>query len=276
MGGIKGASLEQLQGIAKKVRKDIIEMIYQAGSGHPGGSLSSTDLLVGLYFGDVMEPEDKFILSAGHVCPAWYGTLNLKFTLQNNSPKGAIENLKLKGLRELGSPLQGHPYKKMANFVETSTGSLGQGISVGVGMALGKKMKNEDGLVWVLSSDGEQEEGQVWEAAMFSAKHKLDNLCLIIDRNGMQIGGETEKITQLEPLKQKYETFGWHVLEIDGHDFKQILAVYETTKKVRTTPLVIIAKTVRGKGVSFIENQLRYHACTLTEEEYKKAMEELG
>lgn len=263
MGRVNGSSLEQLRKIAKKVRCQVIEMIYSAGSGHPGGSLSSTDLLVGLSFGEVMKSEDKFILSAGHVCPAWYSVLNYKLQITNYK------------LRELGGELQGHPYKKMADFVETSTGSLGQGISVGVGMALGKKVKKEPGVIWVLSSDGEQEEGQTWESAMFTAERELNNLCLIIDRNGMQIGGETEKIAKLEPLKEKYQAFGWEVLEIDGHDFEQILAAYEVARKVRTTPLVIIAKTIRGKGVSFMENQVRYHACTLTKEEYKKAMEEL-
>jgi len=316
MGRVSGASLEQLQGIAKKVRQEIVEMIYQAGSGHPGGSLSSTDLLVALYFGGVADLEacpqrqsrsagrggrDKFILSAGHVCPAWYSVINYKLQItrppcfarrprtasplaeQSEAARGTVglarrsgqANYKLGDLRKLGSVLQGHPYKKMADFVETSTGSLGQGISVGVGMALGKKIKKENETVWVLSSDGEQEEGQVWEAAMFSAKENLNNLCLLIDRNGMQIGGETEKITKLEPLKEKYKAFGWQVTETDGHDFEQILAAYEIAKKVRTAPLVIIAKTVRGKGISFMENQERYHACTLTEEEYKKAMEEL-
>ena len=258
--------MENLDNISRELRRNIVEMIYQAGSGHPGGSLSSLDLLVGLYFGGFLAKEDKFILSAGHVCPAWYSVLNSKFEIRNS---------KLKGLRELGSERQGHPYKKMAEFVETSTGSLGQGISVGVGMALGKKLKNERGIIWVLSSDGEQEEGQTWEAIMWAAKQKLDNFCLIIDRNGMQIGGETEKVSQLEPLKQKYEAFGWRVLEIDGHDFKQILAAYEMVKKHNDAPAVVIARTIRGKGISFMENQERYHACTLTEEEYKKALKEL-
>lgn len=259
--------MENLKEIAKKVRKDVIEMIYQAGSGHPGGSLSSTDLLVGLYFGEVMEENDKFILSAGHLCPAWYAVLSSKFKAQSS---------KLGDLRKLGSKLQGHPYKLMADFVQTSTGSLGQGISVGVGMALGKKLKNQSGIIWVLSSDGEQEEGQVWEAAMFAAKHKLDNLCVVLDRNGMQIGGNTEKITALEPLREKYQAFGWNVFEIDGHNFGQIISAFKKAKENKDKPLVIIAKTIRGRGVSFMENQDRYHACTLTEEEYRKAIEELS
>lgn len=259
-------SFSNLSKIARMVRQNVVEMVYEAGSGHPGGSLSATDLLVGLYFGGVLQKNDKFVLSAGHICPAWYATLKLKVK---------SEKLKVWKLRELGSELQGHPYKKIAEFVETSTGSLGQGVSVGVGMALGKKIKKEPGIIWVLSSDGEQEEGQVWEAAMLAAEHQLNNLCVIIDRNGMQIGGETEKITQLEPLKQKYEAFGWRVLEIDGHDFKQILSAYEMVKKFNNAPVVVIARTVRGKGVSFMENRVRYHACTLTEEEYEKAMVEL-
>jgi transketolase len=258
--------MKNLSQVSRKVRKDIIEMIYRAGSGHPGGSLSSTDILVGLYFGGVMGEKDKFVLSAGHVCPAWYAVLSSRFKVQSS---------KLGDLRKIGSELQGHPYKKFASFVETSTGSLGQGVSVGVGLALGKKMKKEKGRIWVLSSDGEQEEGQVWEAAMFASKQKLNNLCLIIDRNGMQIGGETEKITALEPLAQKYFSFGWNVLEIDGHNFDQIIPALKKARENQDKPLVIIAKTIRGKGVSFMENQIRYHACTLTEEEYKKAMEEL-
>ena len=259
--------MNSLSQVSRQVRKAIIEMIYQAGSGHPGGSLSSTDILVGLYFGEVMGEKDKFVLSAGHVCPAWYSTINLKFK---------IENLKLESLREIGSPLQGHPYKGFASFVETSTGSLGQGVSVGVGLALGKKIKNEKGIIWILSSDGEQEEGQVWETAMFASKQKLNNLCLIIDRNGMQIGGETEKIVSLEPLGQKYLSFGWNVLETDGHNFDQIIPAFKKAKENQDKPLVIIAKTVRGKGVSFMENQERYHACTLNKEEYGKAIRELS
>jgi len=255
--------MENLEEIAKKVRQNVLKMIYRAGSGHPGGSLSSTDLLVGLYFGGVMSEKDKFILSAGHVCPAWYSTLNYKLQITNYK------------LREFGSPFQGHPYKKFASFVETSTGSLGQGISVGVGMALGKKLKKEKGIIWVLSSDGEQEEGQVWEAMMFASHQKLNNFCLIIDRNGMQIGGDTEKIAALEPLKEKYQAFGWKVLEIDGHNFGQIISALRKARENRDEPLVIIGKTIRGKGVSFMENQERYHACTLTEEEYRKAMKEL-
>ncbi len=258
--------MNNLQKLAQEVRRQIIEAIFLAGSGHPGGSLSSTDLLVGLYFGGVMSKEDKFVLSAGHLCPAWYAVL-----LQKSGENGKKE----KNLRKLGSPFQGHPYKKFASFVETSTGSLGQGISVGLGIALGKKMEKKPGLVWVLSSDGEQEEGQVWEAAMFSAKLKLDNLCLIIDRNGMQIGGKTEEITQLDPLKDKYEAFGWRVLEINGHDLGQIINAYEMVKKYNDAPVVIIAKTIRGKGVAFMENQERYHAGTLTQEEYQKAIKEL-
>jgi len=261
--------MDNLERIAGQARREIVEMIYRAGSGHPGGSLSSVDLLVGLYFGGALAKEDKFILSAGHVCPAWYSVLNQK--LEAGSEKRDK-------LRKLGSEFQGHPYQKMADFVETSTGSLGQGISVGVGVALGKKLKKEAGIIWILSSDGEQEEGQVWEAAMFAAKHKLNNLCLIIDRNGLQIGGQTEKITLLEPLKEKYEAFGWRVMEVDGHDFKQILSAYEEVRNsgpAKGMPVVIIGRTVRGKGVSFMENQLRYHACTLTEEEYKKAKEEI-
>jgi len=256
--------MNNLSQVSRRVRKAVIEMIYQAGSGHPGGSLSSTDILVGLYFGEVMGEKDKFVLSAGHVCPAWYAILNSKFQIPNSK------------LRELGSPLQGHPCKKFASFVESSTGSLGQGISVGVGLALGKKIKKEKGIIWVLSSDGEQEEGQVWEAAMFASKQKLNNLCLIIDRNGMQIGGETEKIVSLEPLGQKYFSFGWNVLKIDGHNFDQIIPAFKKAKENQDKPLVIIAKTVRGKGVSFMENQERYHACTLNKEEYGKAIRELS
>lgn len=252
----------QLTLMAKKIRKETVKMIYQGGSGHPGGSLSSVDLLVGLYFGGIITPQDKFILSAGHLCPAWYATLNFKRQTPNFK------------LRKLGSQFQGHPYKLMAPFVEASTGSLGQGISVGVGLALGLKINKKKGRVFVLSSDGEQEEGQVWEAAMFARWHQLGNLCLIIDKNGLQIGGRTDEITALEPLSEKYSAFGWQVREIDGHDFSQILPALQTNNR-DSRPLVVITRTVRGRGVSFMENQLRYHSCTLTEEEYEKAMSEL-
>lgn len=248
--------------IARKIRREVLQAIYTAGSGHPGGSLSATDLLVALYFGGVMSAGDRFILSAGHLCPAWYATLNYKSQIPNYK------------LRKLGSPLQGHPYKIMAPFVETSTGSLGQGISVGVGLALGLKMKKKKGLVFVLSSNGEQEEGQVWEAAMFARQHNLNNLCLIIDDNGMQIGGETEKITALELLNEKYEAFGWRALEINGHNFDQILTALRMAGK-DSVPLVIVAKTIRGKGVSFMENQLKYHSTSLTKEELERALREL-
>ena len=271
-------TLSELEETACKVRKDIIEMIYRAGSGHPGGSLSSVEILVALFFGGVLnfdkkdfknEKRDRFILSCGHICPSYYSVLaNLGFF---------NEDL-LSSLRDLSSSLQGHPSSVFADFVETSTGSLGQGLSVGVGMAMGLKLKVQSSKckIVVLSSDGEQNEGSHWEAVASGAFHELGNLCLIIDKNKMQIGGETKKVLEMDPLIDKYKAFGWDAYEIEGHDYRELLSFFSRFNETKESPKVVICRTIRGKGVSFMEGNEKYHECTLSEDEYKRAMEELS
>jgi len=273
---ITNLPVSKLEAKAREIRRQVIEMIYRAGSGHPGGSFSSTDILTALFFGggfrfnaqDLNDPRvDRFILSAGHVCPAYYAVL---------SKCGFIKDKELANLRRLGSCLQGHPSSLHAPFVACSTGSLGQGLSVGLGMALASRLKKGNHFIFVLTSDGEHNEGSTWEAAMAVAHYRLGNLINIIDRNGMQVGGKTEEQIGLEPLASKYKAFGWQVLLVNGHDYRELLRAFCQAKESHLKPTVIIAKTVRGKGVSFMEGKKRYHACTLTKREYEKAMEELA
>lgn len=269
-------TISELEVSAREIRREVIKMIYQAGSGHPGGSLSSTDILVALFFGNVLkfdphdpknEKRDRFILSCGHTCPAWYAVL-AKLGVFN-------ENL-IETLRDFGSPLQGHPSSVYADFVETSSGSLGQGLGIGIGEALAMKLRKEKEKVVVLSSDGEQDEGSHWEAVMFAGYHRLDNLNLIIDQNQMQLSGWTKEILETEPLVDKYRSFGWEVYQTNGHDFRELLANFCDFNERKGKPKVAICRTIRGKGVSFMENNEKYHACSLSEEEYQKAMEELS
>jgi transketolase len=264
----------ELNTIAKEIRREVIEMIYSAGSGHPGGSLSITDILVSLYFGGILkfdpknpkwEKRDYFILSNGHECPSWYAVL---------AKAGFINHEMLMTLRDFNSPLQGHPEKGRLPFIETTTGSLGQGICVGVGLALGLIRQNKENHVYVLTSDGEHDEGSVWEALRIASHFGLDNLTVIVDKNGMQIDGETEKVSNLNPLLEKYISFGWNAKEINGHNFTDLQNCL-STKTMNGKPTGIIAKTIRGKGISFMENSPMYHAKKLTKEEYQKAMEEL-
>ncbi len=270
-------TISELQQAAKAIRAKAIESIYQAGSGHPGGSLSAVDILVALYFGGVLnydkkdfknEKRDRFILSCGHVCPSYYATL---------AALGFFNEDLLSDLRNLGSSLQGHPSRLWANFIETSTGSLGQGLSVGIGMAIALKLKGlgKKAKVIVLSSDGEQDEGSHWEAVTSAAFQKLGNLCLVIDKNQRQIGGKTKEVLNLDPLTVKYKTFGWEVYEADGHDYRSLLSAFSRFNEGKDRPKVVVCKTVRGKGVSFMEDSPKYHSATLSEEEYQKAMEEL-
>ena len=269
-------TIEELSGIAQIVRRNSIEAIYRAGSGHPGSCLSCADILTALYFGGGLnydhrdakwERRDRFILSNGHAAPVWYATL---------TEAGFFDVRELLSLRDLGSELQGHPDKVMANFVETTTGSLGQGLSVGVGIALGLRQKGLAAKIKtvVLSSDGEQNEGSHWEAVMLAGQEKVANLSLIIDQNGMQIGGDTETVLELSPLEDKYRSFGWEVFTAGGHDFSSLLSNFSRFVEGKK-PKAVICKTIRGKGVSFMENSKEYHAKTLTETEYQKAMEEL-
>ena len=268
--------VSKLETKARGIRRQVIKMIYGAGSGHPGGSLSSTDILVALFFGgglrfnsqDYNDPRaDRFILSAGHVCPAYYAVL---------SKCGLIKEKELANLRQLGSCLQGHPSSLHAPFIACSTGSLGQGLSVGLGMALASRLKRGNHFIFVLTSDGEHNEGSIWEAAMAATHHRLGNLINIIDRNGMQVGGRTEEQIKIEPLANKYKMFGWQVLLVNGNDYRELLRAFCQAKESHLKPTVIIAKTVRGKGISFMEEKKRYHACTLTKREYRMAMKELG
>jgi transketolase len=268
-------TLPELEKTALKIRRHVIEMIHAAGSGHPGGSLSATDILVSLYFGNILkfdhrnpkaEKRDRFILSYGHVAPAYYAVL---------AEMGVFNEDLLLNLRSLDSSLQGHPSKVHADFVETSTGSLGQGLSVGAGMALALKSKKAKEKVVVLSSDGEQNEGSHWEAVMFAGHHSLGNLNLIIDQNCMQVGGMTTEVLNLEPLAEKYHASGWDVYQTDGHDFRRLLTSLSNFNNKGNKPRVVIARTIRGKGVSFMEGNEKYHACTLSEEECKRALNEL-
>ena len=264
----------ELQKKAVEVRKGIVTGVYNAKSGHPGGSLSAADLFTYLYFEemnvDPKNPEDenrdRFVLSKGHTAPGYYAALALK---------GFFPIEDLKTLRHVGSYLQGHPDKKHTPGVDMSSGSLGQGLSVAVGMALAAKMQGKDYRTYCLCGDGEIQEGQIWEAAMFAGHRKLDNLCVIVDNNNLQIDGEITEVNSPYPIDKKFEAFNFHVINIDGNDFDQIDAAFKEAKTVKGQPTAIIAKTVKGKGVSFMENQVGWHGKAPNDEEYKIAMEEL-
>ncbi len=260
---------------AAKVRAGIIEGVYNAKSGHPGGSLSSADIFTYLYFEklninpqDPKCPErDRFVLSKGHCAPGLYAALALR---------GYFSPDELKKLRHIGAMLQGHPDMKGTPGVDMSTGSLGQGISAAVGMALAAKMDGKDYKVYCLLGDGEIQEGQVWEAIMFAAHHKLDNLCLILDYNGLQIDGDVEKVAGLEPIDEKLRSFGCEVAVADGHDFESLETAFNAARECSCKPFAIIARTTKGKGVSFMENQAGWHGKAPNAEQYQKAMDELN
>lgn len=270
------SEIETLQKIAKEIRKDIIKMTGNAGSGHPGGSLSCVEILVSLFF-KVMkhdpknpkwEERDRFILSKGHAAPALYATL---------AQCGYIDREELLTLRKIGSRLQGHPDKRFLPLLEVSTGSLGQGLSVGVGIALAGKIDKKDYRVYVLIGDGESQEGQVWEAAMFSSFHKLDNLCAIMDYNKFQLDGKISEILDIEPVVKKWQSFGWEVFEVkDGHNFEELIFVFEEAKKIKDRPQIIIAHTIKGKGVSFMEGNNHFHGRAPNKEEEIKALKEIS
>jgi transketolase len=254
-------SPSELQKISKEVRRNIIEMIYKAGSGHPGGSLSSVEIMVALYFG-ILEEKDHFFLSNGHVCPALYAVM---------AEKGLISKEKLSTYTELGSELQGHPERTKLKGIENTSGPLGLGLAQAAGYAVFAK----DSYIYCETSDAEHDEGNHWEAVMFAAKYKLNNLIQIVDRNRVQIEGTTEEIMPVGSLAEKYKTFDWDVAEVNGHDFDEIFMAVESVKKSTDKPNVIIANTTFGKGVSFMEGNPDWHAKAPNEEEYKKAMEEL-
>lgn len=263
----------ELERKACAIRQDVIRMLATAGSGHPGGSLSAVEILTALYFQvlrvDPRRPDDperdRFILSKGHACPALYATL---------AERGFFPLSWLEDLRRLGSPLQGHPDMRKVPGVEMSTGSLGQGLSVGVGMALAGRLRESGYRVYVLLGDGECQEGQVWEAAMAAAHYRLRNLVAIVDRNGLQIDGPTEEVLALEPLADKWKAFGWSVITVNGHDFGELLSAFESVGYARR-PTAIIARTVKGKGVSFMENQVDWHGKAPNREQGEQALKEL-
>ena len=264
----------ELEKIAYNIRKNALTAVYSAQSGHPGGSLSASDVLAVLYFDEMnidpanpkMEGRDRFVLSKGHCSPALYGTL---------AERGYFDKESLKTFRKIDSILQGHPDMKYIPGVDMSTGSLGLGISAACGMALSGKVYNNDYRVYTLLGDGEIEEGQVWEAAMYAAHYKLDNLCAIIDINGLQIDGKTEDVMNSKPVDKKFESFGWNVLVIDGHNYCEIKDAFAKAKLEKGRPTAIIMNTVKGKGVSFMENNVSWHGSAPNEEQYNTAIAEL-
>ena len=264
----------ELKKIAVRVRKGIIDGVYAGKSGHPGGSLSAADMMTYLYFEEMnIDPQnpdwserDRFVLSKGHGAPAYYAALAIR---------GYFPVEDLKTLRHVGSYLQGHPCSQSTPGVDASSGSLGQGISVACGMAMSAKISKDSYRVYTMLGDGEIEEGEVWEAAMFAGFRKLDNLCVIVDNNGLQIDGPVDEVNSPYPIADKFRAFNFHVIEIDGHDFLQIKKALDEARETKGMPTAIIMKTVKGKGVSFMENAVGWHGKAPNEEEYKIAMKEL-
>ena len=264
----------ELEKLANEIRKSIVTAVHSAKSGHPGGSLSSADIFTYLYFEEMnidpknpkMEDRDRFVLSKGHVAPAYYSTL---------AERGFFPKEDLVTLRHTGSYLQGHPDMKHIPGVDMSSGSLGQGSSAAVGMALAGKLDNASYRVYCVLGDGEVQEGQVWEAAMFAGARKLDNLVFVVDNNGLQIDGDIEDVCSPYPLPDKFKAFNFHVIEIDAHDFEQIDAAFREARETKGMPTAIIAKSVKGKGVSFMENQASWHGSAPNDEQYAVAMADL-
>ncbi len=267
-------SFAELKVLAAKARLGAVIGTYHAKSGHPGGSLSAADIFTYLYFNEMnvnpekpdWEDRDRFVLSKGHCCPSLYAVLAMK---------GYFDWKELESLRHVGAMLQGHPDMKSTPGVDMSSGSLGQGVSAACGMALAAKFDNKDYRVYTVLGDGECEEGQVWEAAMFAAHNKLDNLVIFVDQNGLQIDGAVEEVCGIEPLDKKFESFGFEVAKIDGHSFEDIEAALNKAKTVKGKPFAILAKTVKGKGVSFMEDQVGWHGKACNDEEFKLAVKEL-
>ena len=264
----------ELKKIATDIRLGAIEAVYNGKSGHPGGALSASDILACLYFSELRinpkkpkDPKrDRFVLSKGHSCPALYASMALR---------GYFDIKELKNFRHLGSLTQGHPDMKTMKGIDMSAGSLGQGFSAACGMALAAKLNGDDYRTYAMIGDGESQEGQVWEATMFAAHYKLDNLCLIVDNNGLQIDGRVKDVMNVMPYPSKFRAFGWNVISIDGHNIEEILNAFEEAKTVKGKPTVIVAKTVKGKGVSFMENQASWHGKAPNEVQYNQAKAEL-
>lgn len=267
-------NIEELKQIAKKIRKGIIESVYSGQSGHPGGSLSIADIMAVLYFYEMnIDPEnpknenrDRLVLSKGHCAPALYSAL---------ANRGFFDTEELNTLRNIESRLQGHPDMKKIPGVDMTTGSLGQGLSAANGMAIAGKLDNKDYRVYCILGDGEIEEGQIWEAAMAASKYKLDNLCVVVDNNNLQIDGTIEEVMSSYPIDEKFRSFGFQIINIDGHNIREIIDAFDVAKSVKEKPTCIIAKTVKGKGISFMENQVGWHGKAPNEEQYRQAMEEL-
>ena len=268
-------NIKDLKQKAKEIRKDIIEEVYNAKSGHPGGSLSIADIMAVLYFNELKideknprwEDRDRVVLSKGHCSPALYAAL---------AERGFFSKETLKSFRKIDSNLQGHPDLNKVQGVDMTSGSLGQGLSVANGMAISAKMDNKDYRVYVILGDGEIEEGQVREAAMTANKYKLDNLCVIVDNNNLQIDGTIEEVMSSYPIDEKFKSFGFNILNIDGNNIEEIINAFESAKKTKDKPTCIIAKTIKGKGVSFMENKAEWHGKAPNEEEYIQAMRELN
>jgi transketolase len=271
---INEETIANLRKQATILRRHIIQMTHAAQSGHPGGSLSTCDLVTALYFRvlrvDPKNPQwpdrDRFVLSKGHACPVWYAAL---------AERGFFPVEELLTFRKINSRLQGHPELGTTPGVENAAGAEGQGLSFSVGLALAARMDHAPWRVYCIMGDGEQDVGQTWEAAMAGAKYGLDNLTAFVDRNGIQQEGRTEDIMPLEPLAEKWRAFNWNVLTIDGHEFRQILAAIDEAQRTKGRPSVILARTVKGKGVSFMENKIKYHGAATTAEEFKQALAEL-
>ena len=260
---------------AADIRVDIIREVHAAASGHPGGSLSASDIVTVLYFHEMnidpadpkKEDRDKFVLSKGHAAPVQYAAM---------AERGYFPKEELLTLRKLGSRLQGHPSMKMLPGIEMSTGSLGQGVAVAVGMAMANKLDNKDGRIYTLLGDGEIQEGLVWEAAMAAAHYKLDNLCAIVDWNGLQIDGKNEDVMNVKPIDEKFKAFGWNVIEIDGHNLEEIVEAFDRARACKGRPTMILAKTHKGYGVSFMTDNAGWHGKAPSDDQAKQAVEELG
>lgn len=266
--------IKELENKSKEIRKSIIEQVYKAQSGHPGGSLSIADIMTVLYFNELnideknpsWEERDRLVLSKGHCSPALYAAL---------AERGYFEKEYLKSFRHIESNLQGHPDMKKVPGVDMTSGSLGQGLSVANGMAISAKLDGKNYRVYCILGDGEIEEGQIWEAAMTSNKYKLDNLCVIVDNNNLQIDGTIEEVMSSYPIDEKFKSFGFNVIKIDGHNIEEILGAFKQAKEVKGQPTCIIAKTTKGKGIAFMENQAGWHGKAPNEEQYEQAMREL-
>ncbi len=274
---VKGkiTDVEELKSISKRIRIKILHMLTLAGSGHTGGSLSAADVATAIYFSKMKfdpanpkwEDRDRFIMSKGHAAPLIYAIM----AAAGYFPKETIDTL-----RNIESPLQGHPCCRKLPGIEVSTGSLGQGLSVANGMALGLRLNNNPARVYCIMGDGEIQEGQIWEAAMTAAHYNIDNICAVVDNNELQIDGPVEEVMGIQPVHDKWEAFGWHAISIDGHDMEEILRALDEAENTKGKPTVIIANTTKGKGVSFFENKVEYHGAAPSQDEFERAVKEIN